>query len=143
MQVVFQPDFVPKLGARIKIGNIVNETGETVINVSELFREKLKKALADEDLLWIKGAFWQKLIIDIKITRYRKESFLIIWGCGKLELLVHCNLIDSGTKRKVGFIDVHTTRAVIAAGVLTLGEWKSILKPIAKDVVKALRKKIS
>lgn len=141
-QVKFNKDYVPGENVSIKVSKVVNDTGMTFdIDIEEMLADALEDQLLEEDLLWLGGKV-PVLIMESRITGYRKGSAFKRWlmpGWGATELSIRAELKDDKNNLVGSAI---ASREVVAGGGYTIGAWKTVFKAVARDVAEDLRTQI-
>jgi hypothetical protein len=132
-KVDFNQNYLPQADAKIEVGKVVNETGETVdIEIEKMFADALTDALREKNLLWT-GNQEKKLVILAKIVEYKKGDAFKRWllpGWGATVLSIKCDLND---ENNVLVGSAQARREVSAGGAFTIGAWKTIFASIAQD----------
>jgi hypothetical protein len=140
----FESGFLPKPDTKIKVGTVVNETGQTFdIDIPNMLAGELSRALKNEGLLWTEGLNNEHLIISCKIVGYEKGNALKRWlvpGWGSTALSVQCDLNKNTSSQIVG--SVNALHSVSAGGLYSANAWKTVFTDLSKDVTKDLRSKI-
>ncbi len=141
-QATFNKNYLPKEDVRIKVAQVVNDTGYTFdIDIEQLLANTLEEQLLEENLLSL-GKEEPNLFMESRIIGYRKGSAFKRWmmpGWGATELAIRCDLKD-GKNNLVG--SATSSREIVAGGLYTVGAWETIFNDVANDVAGDLKDQI-
>jgi hypothetical protein len=141
-QASFNKNYLPKEDVRIKVAEVVNDTGFNFdIDIEKMLSNNLEEQLNEENLLCL-GELEPNLFLESRIIGYKKGSAFKRWmmpGWGATELSIRCDLKDD-KNNLVG--SAMASREIIAGGLYTVGAWETIFKAVANDVAEDLRNQI-
>lgn len=141
-QASFDKNYLPKEDVRVKVDNVINDTGFTFdIDIEKMLSNSLEEQLNEANLLCL-GELQPNLFLESRITGYKKGSAFKRWmmpGWGATELSIQCNLKDD-QNNPVG--SAMASREIFAGGLYTVGAWETIFKAVAKDVAEDLKNQI-
>jgi hypothetical protein len=141
-QASFTKNYLPEEDVRIKVAEVVNDTGFNFdIDIEKMLSDNLEEQLNEENLLCL-GELEPNLFLKSRIIGYKKGSAFKRWmmpGWGATELSIHCDLKD-GKNNLVG--SAAASREIVAGGLYTVGAWETIFKEVANDVAEDLRNQI-
>ncbi len=135
----------PRPGAKIAVGTVTNETGQTFAkkDVEAALKAALVRALESEQLA-AGAAFGPKdLMLNARISEYRPGNAFKRWvmpGWGATVLGIKVDLTTPGAAANVAEMDHKLT--VAAGGLYTVGAEDYIFDSAAKDIAHDLRVRI-
>ncbi len=137
-----QQDYLPKSGAKVEVGNVLNKTGQTFdVPVEDMLKKALVDAFLEANLAG-SGSEASNLMTNCRIVNYEKGDAFKRWlmpGWGATELTIQCDLLDAGSV--VGTINA--MRTVTAGGGYTIGAWEKVFAHIASDVAEDIKGKFA
>ena len=144
---VYSPDFAPVPGTKVQLAAVTdaapvdNRGDKAELDISGEMRGQLERHLATAGLLTAPSPTEPYVRLTVTIHNYEPGNAFARWllpGLGPTKLSIECKLFERGAE--VGTITVE--RHVSAGGGYTIGQWKTIFKDTANDVVKELKKKL-
>jgi uncharacterized lipoprotein YajG len=114
------------------------------VDVKEILRSSLDKALADRDLLWDESLNKRYYGISLRIVEYEMGNAFKRWllpTYGSTVLSVHTDIVDSETGEIVTYMEHKQT--IAAGGLYSVGAWKYIFGYVSKDIAVDLERKYS
>lgn len=140
--VDFQAGYSMPRDARVEVGSVTNDTGETFdFDISGELRTQLQEELERQHLTSTVGTS-PNLIIHARIMDYEKGSAAARWvmpGLGGTRLMIRADLVTPSGE-KVGTASV--VRSVETGGFYSAGEWKKIFHTASEDIVNDLKSKM-
>ena len=122
----------------------ISEAKEYEVDVKEILRKSLNKALSDKDLLWDGSPSKKYYGISMRIIEYDMGNAFKRWllpTYGSTILNVHTDVIDLEKNEIVTYMEHKQT--IAAGGLYSIGAWKYIFDYVAKDVAIDLERKYS
>ena len=122
----------------------ISEEKNFEVDIKEMLRNSLDKALGDKDLLWQGSSGQQYYGISLRIIDYDMGNAFKRWllpTYGSTVLSVHTDVIDLEKNEIVTYMEHKQTVAV--GGVFSIGAWKSVFDNIAKDIATDIERKYS
>lgn len=142
-QASFDPRFAPAPGLRVAVGETRDETGASHdVDIAALLAEALRESLEARALHWA-GAPGGHVELRSRIVDYDRGNAwkrYMMPGWGSTELTVESDVIDAASGEKVGTVEVR--RTVSIGGAFTIGAWKTIFRPVARDLTGQVAKKL-
>lgn len=122
----------------------ISGTKENEVDVKEILRSALEKALSDKDLLW-DGSLEKKYYgISMRIIDYDMGNAFKRWllpTYGSTILSVHTDVIDLGKGDVITFMEHKQT--LTGGGFYSIGAWEYVFDYVAKDIAIDLERKFS
>lgn len=130
---------------KYKIGNIeITEAKKYEVDVKEMLRNSLDKALSDKGLLWDGSPDKKYYDISMRIIEYDMGNAFKRWllpTYGSTVLSVHTDIINLEKNEIVTYMEHKQT--IAAGGGYTIGAWKYIFNNVAKDIATDIERKFS
>ena len=117
---------------------------EYEVDVKEIFRSVLEKALREKDLLWDGSPGKKYYGISMRIIDYEMGNAFKRWllpTYGSTILSVHTDIIDLEKNKIVTYMEHKQTLA--GGGLYSVGAWEYVFNYVAKDIAIDIERKFS
>ena len=122
----------------------ISEAKKYEVDVKEMLRNSLDKALIDKNLLWDGSPNNKYYAISVRIIDYDMGNAFKRWllpTYGSTVLSVHTDVIDLEKNEIITFMEHKQT--IAAGGAYSIGAWKYIFNNVAKDIAIDIERKYS